>query len=145
MLPSVFAVKLRLAHGNYITIGSAGKPCRIQISFEDWKEMRDEADTFIAEMEDELTRLRAVSISDVLPIGDKLREAWTHMPVDTRRAVIRLVVDKVVVRPSKAGFAVWNGYRFKPEDITIVLKSFGRPVEVILEGLTSARTAEITV
>lgn len=89
-------------------------------SLDEYKFMRSEADTAIEELQIELSKLKSVRAVKLLPGDGKIREAWDNASIEWRRSVIQLVVEKIIVHPSTPGSKLWNGYRFKPEDIEII-------------------------
>ncbi len=89
-------------------------------SLEDYKFMRSEADDAIEELQAELGKLRAGRAVKLLPADGHIREAWDNASIEWKRNVIQLVVEKIIVHPSTPGSCLWNGYRFKPEDIEII-------------------------
>lgn len=77
------------------------------------------ADEAIEAVEAELARLRARKVAGEIPASGLLEEAWEASSLDWRRNVIRLLVNRVIVRPHKPGGRTWRGHRFNPGDITI--------------------------
>lgn len=73
----------------------------------------------IRETEAALALLRDAGEAGVLPAA-MLKARWGSTSLDWQRDVIRLVVDRITVHPSRAGSGhIWNGHRFNPADITI--------------------------
>lgn len=58
-----------------------------------------------------------------LEVGQTVKDAWERGSLDWRRRLLDLVLDKVIIMPSKpGGVATWRGWRFKPEDTKRVWK-----------------------
>lgn len=57
-----------------------------------------------------------------LEVGQTLQQAWERGSLDWRRRLLDLVLDKIVVHPSKPGGANWRGFRFIPDDTERIWK-----------------------
>ena len=77
------------------------------------------ADDAIETTQAELAKLHAGKVAGAIPVNGLLEEVWETSSLDWRRNVIRLLVERVVVRPCVPGAQLWNGHRFNPHDITI--------------------------
>jgi site-specific DNA recombinase len=89
-------------------------------SLQDYKRMCAAAEAELEKLQGQRSRLRSVSAARLLPAGGQVREAWENAGLEWRRSVIQLVVERIVVHPSKSTAPLWNGYRFRPEDIEII-------------------------
>lgn len=90
-------------------------------SLQDYKRMRATAETELEKLQNQRSKLRIGSAAQLLPADGLVRQAWEAGDLAWRRSVIQLVVERIVVHPSKPGGKVlWNGYRFRPEDIEII-------------------------
>jgi site-specific DNA recombinase len=67
-----------------------------------------------------LAKIRSDSAKKaLLPTDCNLRTAWDDAGLEWRAAVIKLLVRRVVIHPSKPGGATWNSWRFDPASVTI--------------------------
>lgn len=89
-------------------------------SLADYKKMQAAADAELAKLESQRAKLRTNRAARLLPANGLIREAWDNASLEWRRDVIRLVVEKIVVHPSKPTGPLWHGYRFNPDDIEII-------------------------
>lgn len=72
------------------------------------------------ELQGELNRLRSEEVKRAMvPAIGSIRDKWATASLEWRASVIRLVVDKIVIHPSKPGAQLWNGRRFDPKAIEI--------------------------
>jgi site-specific DNA recombinase len=76
------------------------------------------------EIQTELNRLRSEEAKRAMvPAIGNIREMWETASLEWKSSVIRLVVDRVVILPSKpSGSKLWRGFRFEPESIRIEWK-----------------------
>jgi site-specific DNA recombinase len=89
-------------------------------SLKEYKRMCAAAASELEKLESQRGRLRSASAARLLPTGRQLREVWDNANLEWRRSVIQLVVERITVHPSKTTGPLWNGYRFRPEDVEIV-------------------------
>jgi DNA invertase Pin-like site-specific DNA recombinase len=90
-------------------------------SRQDYKLMLDSADDAIALTQASLAKARHSTVTNLLPAGQSVRAVWPTASLDWKRAVIQLVVEKIVVNKSKPGSHLYKDkWRFKPEDNEIV-------------------------
>jgi site-specific DNA recombinase len=85
----------------------------------DYKIMLAAADEAIEATRAELAKLHASKVAGAIPAHGLLKEVWDASSLDWRRNVIRLVVERVVVKPGSPGSHTWNGHRFNPADVVI--------------------------
>jgi site-specific DNA recombinase len=85
----------------------------------DYKIMLAAADEAIEHTQAELAKLHAGKVAGAIPAHGLLQEVWDASSIDWRRNVMRLVVERVVVKPGHPGARTWNGYRFNPDDVAI--------------------------
>jgi site-specific DNA recombinase len=86
---------------------------------QDYKIMLGAADEAIEKTQAELATLHASKVAGTIPAHGLLEEVWDASSLEWRRNVIRLVVERVVVKPGIPGAHMWNGHRFNPRDIAI--------------------------
>lgn len=76
------------------------------------------------EVHGELNRMRSEKVkATTLPAIGSIREKWEAASLEWRSNVIRLVVERVVINPTKSGHVRWpdkGGWCFNPGDIEIV-------------------------
>jgi DNA invertase Pin-like site-specific DNA recombinase len=89
-------------------------------SLGDFKKMRAAADAELQKLEAKRSKLRTSHAARLLPTNGLISEAWDSAGLEWKRDIIRLVVEKIIVHPSKSSGPLWNGYRFRPEDIEII-------------------------
>lgn len=85
----------------------------------DYKIMLASADEAIEKTQGELAALHAGKVAGTIPAHGLLQEVWDASSLDWRRDVIRLVVERIVVKPGLPGARMWNGRRFNPDDVVI--------------------------
>lgn len=85
----------------------------------DYKIMLAAADEAIEKTQAELAKLHASKVAGTIPAQGLLCEVWDASSLEWRRNVIRLVVERVVVKPGLPGARMWNGHRFNPDDVVI--------------------------
>jgi site-specific DNA recombinase len=81
----------------------------------------------IEETEAKLARLQTNRVLAAIPVGQTLSEAWADHEDDQdwRRAILSLVIDRIIVQPVKRRPSKrWRGYYFdpSPDAVTIVWK-----------------------
>ncbi|WP_112236800.1 recombinase family protein [Kribbella monticola] len=86
----------------------------------DFDFMRDTLDAEIESTQTALGKLQDANAAAILPTEGALREHWEANEPEWRRTVIKLLVEKVVIHPSRPGGATWNGRRFDPACVEIV-------------------------
>jgi hypothetical protein len=77
------------------------------------------ADETIEHTQAELATLHAAKTAGGIPAHGLLPEVWEQSSLDWKRNVIRLVVERIVVKPGVPGGRTWNGHRFNPDDIAV--------------------------
>jgi DNA invertase Pin-like site-specific DNA recombinase len=85
----------------------------------DYKIMLAAADEAIGKTQTELAKLHVTKVAGSIPTHGLLREVWDASTLEWRRNVIRLVVERVVVKPRTPGARKWNGHLFNPNDVEI--------------------------
>lgn len=77
----------------------------------------------IEDAQNELTSLRSEKAKSLLlPKEGGLRNVWKTASMEWKHAVIRLIVEKVVITPCRPGSRMWpnkEGWRFDPSSVTI--------------------------
>ena len=86
---------------------------------QDYKIMLAAADEAIEHTQAELAKLHAGKVAGAIPAHGLLQEVWDASSIDWRRNVMRLIVERIVVKPGLPGARTWNGHRFNPDDIVI--------------------------
>ncbi len=71
------------------------------------------------EHQDRLSSLQRLQNASRLP-NEPLRYAWNEMELESKREVIQLVVERVIVHPGLPGVKTWESFRLNPEQIEIV-------------------------
>jgi DNA invertase Pin-like site-specific DNA recombinase len=71
------------------------------------------------EHQDRLSSLQRLQNASRLP-NEPLRDAWNEMELESKREVIQLVVERVIVHPGLPGVKTWESFRLNPEQIEIV-------------------------
>jgi site-specific DNA recombinase len=74
------------------------------------------------EMEKVQTELSAIQPREafgVVRAGSAVKDAWGHQGLEWRRALISLLVEKVIVHPGYPGRSRWRGYVFDPNKVEI--------------------------
>lgn len=93
-------------------------------TLDEYKTMRAEADTAIEEMQNKLNKLRSTKAAKLLPREGSIRDVFMERleggDLEWCRSVIKLVVERVIVKPGSPGSKTWNGFRFNPDDVEIV-------------------------
>ncbi len=80
----------------------------------------------IAQAEDEQKRLLSTKAKNLaVPTDGGLRQIWEQAGIEWRASVIKLVVDKVIINPSRPGGSKWEApdgrvFKFKPDAVEIV-------------------------
>ena len=77
------------------------------------------ADEAIEHTQAELAKLHAGKVAGAIPAHGLLQEVWDASSIDWRRNVMRLIVERIVVKPGLPGARTWNGHRFNPDDVVI--------------------------
>jgi site-specific DNA recombinase len=105
------------------------------------------ADEAIEKTQNELAKLHATKVAGAIPAHGLLREVWDTSSLEWRRNVIRLVVERVVVKPRTRGARKWNGHLFNPNDIEIEwIKATNQDVVSALQTLVqSARRSQAVI
>jgi len=87
-------------------------------------EQRDEIESEMAFLREELDRSTSTRPLSRVSAGQTLEEAWDAEDLDWRRARVSLVISKVIIHPGRAGARKWvterGTWNFKPENIEIV-------------------------
>ena len=89
-------------------------------SRQDYKLMLDAADNAIALTQAELAKARSGEGSRVIPSDKSIRDLWPDASLDWRREVIKLVVEKVIIKPGHPGSKMYKQWRFNPDHVEIV-------------------------
>ncbi len=88
--------------------------------YEDYSIMLGAIKTKIEAIQTDLAKLRSNSAKKaLLPADGNLRIAWDNASLEWRAAVIKLLVRRVVIHPSKPGGTMWRSWRFDPVSVTI--------------------------
>jgi DNA invertase Pin-like site-specific DNA recombinase len=88
--------------------------------YEDYPLMLGAIKTRIAAIQAQLAKIRSDSAKKaLLPTDCNLRTVWGDASLEWRAAVIKLLVKRVVIHPSKPGGTIWNSWRFDPASVTI--------------------------
>jgi site-specific DNA recombinase len=88
--------------------------------YEDYPLMLGAIKTRIEAIQADLAKIRSDSAKKaLLPTDCNLRTAWDDASLEWRAAVIKLLVRRVVIHPSKPGGTTWNSWRFDPASVTI--------------------------
>jgi site-specific DNA recombinase len=69
-----------------------------------------------------LNRSQEQKVQGILPAASTIRAAWETAGIDWKHSVIRLVVDRVVIRPGNPGGRTWRGWRFDPSSVEVKWK-----------------------
>ena len=85
----------------------------------DYTIMLAAADEAIERTQAELAKLHAGKVAGAIPAHGLLQDVWDASSIDWRRNVMRLVVERIVVKPGLPGGRTWNGHRFNPGDVVI--------------------------
>jgi site-specific DNA recombinase len=85
----------------------------------DYKIMLAAADESIEKTQAELAKLHAAKVAGSIPALGLLQEVWDASSLEWQRNVIRLVVERVVVKPRTPGARLKDGRLFNPNDIEI--------------------------
>lgn len=94
-------------------------------SKEDHKIMLAAADEAIELAEFEVAKHLDSQTANQLPAGQALRETWDKASNDWRASVVKLLVERVVVKPGRPGGHRYMGWYFNPEHVRIVWKPVG--------------------
>ena len=81
-------------------------------SHQDYKLMLDSADNAIALTQAELAKTRSGEVSRIIPSDKSIRDLWPNASLEWRREVLKLVVEKVIIKPSKPGSRMYKSWRF---------------------------------
>jgi site-specific DNA recombinase len=105
----------------------------------DYKIMLAAADQAIESTQAELAKLHAGKVAGAIPAQGLLEEVWESSSLDWRRNVIRLVVERIVVKSGHPGGHFWNGHRFNPDDVVIEwVKARDQGVVAALQALVQS-------
>lgn len=115
-------------------------------SHQDYKLMLDSADNAIALTQAELAKARSGEGSRIIASDTSIRDLWPDASLDWRREVIKLVVEKVVIKPGHPGSKMYKTWRFNPDFIEIVWRDVAKAELVaglhrLLQLRKHARTA----
>jgi site-specific DNA recombinase len=92
--------------------------------YEDYGIMLGTIKGHIEAAERELVKLRSSKARQTLmPSHGRLHEFWEHAGIEWQTAVIKLVVERVVVMPGRPGAQMFNGRRFNPELVHLVWRT----------------------
>lgn len=112
----------------------------------DFNIMLAAADEAIEKTQAELATLHAGKVAGAIPAHGLLPEVWDASSLDWRRNVIRLVVERIVVKPGRTGGRTWNGRRFNPDDVVIEwVKAREQDVVAALQALVQSERRSRTV
>jgi hypothetical protein len=116
---------------------------RREHSKEDHKIMLAAADEAIELAEFEVAKHLDSQAADQLPAGQALREMWDKASDDWRASVVKLLVERVVVKPGRPGGHRYKGWYFNPDHVRIEWKPIGTEVLLSAAALitTQRRTA----
>lgn len=78
------------------------------------------AETTLASTRESLSKYQSRKTPGFPIDPEKIRESWQTMSLETRNAVIRLIVDKVLVKQGHPGSRLYKGYRFSTDHIEII-------------------------
>jgi site-specific DNA recombinase len=95
-------------------------------SRQDYKLMLDAADNAIALTQAELAKARSGEGSRIIPSDKSIRDLWPDASLDWRREVLKLVVEKVVIKPGHPGSRMYKSWRFNPAYIEIVWRDVAK-------------------
>jgi site-specific DNA recombinase len=73
----------------------------------------------IEQVQNQLVQLQPQRASEVIPEGQTVREAWEKGSLAWRRAILRTLIDRVVIKPATSSYSFYHGYRFSPKSIEI--------------------------
>jgi anti-sigma factor RsiW len=59
----------------------------------------------------------------LVPAGETIRDAWEKGWLAWRRAVLALLIERVVINPALPTYTNYHGYRFSPESVEVIWKS----------------------
>jgi hypothetical protein len=74
-----------------------------EIARDEYLQMKAELDGRVAALNDKLDAATGYVGAIDIPVGEKLVEWWEHAPIDNRRAVIAMFVERIVVMPVGKG------------------------------------------
>lgn len=76
----------------------------------------------IERVQAEMAELHSVRTQEPVPAGQAIREAWENGSLAWRRAVLALLVERVVIKPALPTYTYYHGYRFSPESVAVTWK-----------------------
>lgn len=88
--------------------------------YQDYDIMRSTIMQAIGEAEKELSKLHVGSAKALLPSSQPMRDAWEKASIEWKRDILKLVIERIIVRPGSPGGRTWNGHRFNPDAIEVV-------------------------
>jgi DNA invertase Pin-like site-specific DNA recombinase len=86
----------------------------------DFQVILDAADDAIALTQAHLAKARNSEVVSLLPADQPVRELWPSASIDWQRQIVRLVIEKVVIKPGHPGSKLYKEWRFNVDDIEIV-------------------------
>lgn len=89
-------------------------------SREDYRALLTAADDAISAIRAQLAKYTKTRSMNVVRSAQELRESFETASIDWKQQVIGLVVERVILHPSKFGGEKWKGYKFDPDSVEIV-------------------------
>jgi hypothetical protein len=71
----------------------------------------------------QLAQIQPQHVLRLVAPGQSLRDAWEKGPLSWRRAILTLLIDRVIIKPASLGYMNWRGWRFSPDCVQIVWKA----------------------
>jgi site-specific DNA recombinase len=93
------------------------------ISLPEWLKAREPIERRITTVRKRLAQVPKLAALDGLPATKRaLQRAWKRMPTSQRRAILRAVIDRLIVGPATPGRTT-----FEPDRVTLVFRDRERP------------------
>jgi site-specific DNA recombinase len=77
----------------------------------------------IEHVQAQLVELQPAHALQLVPAGETIRDVWEKGSFAWRRAVLALLIERVVIRPAPPTYTNYHGYRFSPESVAVIWKS----------------------
>jgi site-specific DNA recombinase len=91
-----------------------------EYDLDEYKLIRSTLMNAIEATQDQLSKLQNHRATGLLPTADLTLEKFKAFSIERQRAIVRLVVDRIIIHPSKPGGHTWKGWRFQPNDVEII-------------------------
>lgn len=93
------------------------------LSRQQFAKAKETAEAALEQTREQLGRIQSQLTGFSVPAGQTLEQAWNERGVVWRHSFVKLLIEKIIVKPGHPGSMLYKGWRFNPNDIEVVWKA----------------------